>query len=45
MFAETAFITKIIKHPPMKTPTGTADIKFHTTATGKKFNLLFRKNN
>lgn len=45
MLAETAFITKIIKRPPMKQPTSAADIKFHTAATGKKFNLLFRKNN
>ena len=28
MLAETAFITKIIKHPPMKQPTSAADIKF-----------------
>lgn len=29
MLAKTAFITKIIKHPPMKQPTSAADIKFY----------------
>lgn len=31
MLAETAFITKIIKQPPMKQPTSAADIKFSST--------------
>lgn len=36
MFAETALITKIIKHPPMKQPTSAADIKFSYSCNRQK---------